>query len=113
MPNSPIYLDNNATTAINKRLLPHVTRCISVIYGNASSTEYEFGNYSASIVKQSAEQVAILVQANPKEIVFTSGATESVNLAIQGTVKYFENLPSEFGNSHYGNYSGSSRNLIS
>lgn len=82
-----IYLDNNSTTpldpAVLEAMLPYFTRA----FGNPSNTTHGYGVEAADAVERARSQVAALIGARPKEIVFTSGATESNNLAILGVVR--------------------------
>jgi len=81
---SPIYLDNNASTELDPRVLACMIRVLQLDYGNPSTSLHSLGRRAADLVEQAREQVASLIGARPGEIVFTSGATESCNLAIKG-----------------------------
>jgi cysteine desulfurase len=80
----PIYLDYNATTPCDQQVVDAMLPYFSEHFGNASSKGHAHGWHAEDAVAQSREQVASLIGADQKEIIFTSGATESVNLAIQG-----------------------------
>ncbi len=82
----PIYLDYHATTPFDPRVVQKVLHSMTEEFGNASSTDHEYGDRADEAVKQAAKQVANLVQASPREIIWTSGATESINLVIQGSL---------------------------
>lgn len=82
----PIYFDYHSTTPVDRRVADRIYRCMTEELGNASSAEHEWGDRAEAAVKQAAKQVADLVGSSPKEIVWTSGATESINLAIQGSL---------------------------
>ena len=85
-PQKPIYLDYHATTPTDPRVASLMLHYMTEEFGNASSTDHEYGDRAESAIKQAAKNVADLVGASPREIIWTSGATESINLAIQGSL---------------------------
>lgn len=93
--NYPIYLDYNATTPVDQRVLEAMLPYLTTHFGNAASRTHVFGLKAEEAVDLARRQVAALIGALPGELVFTSGATESINLALRGT---FE------ANSHRGNH---------
>jgi cysteine desulfurase len=84
MLNLPVYMDYHATTPCDPRVLEAMMPFFSQQYGNASSRGHLFGWQAAEAVQIAREELASLLHADPSEIVFTSGATESINLAIKG-----------------------------
>ena len=86
---SQVYLDNAATTPLDPRVLDAMLPYLREHFGNAASSLHRYGEIAAQAVDDAREQVAASIGARPKQIIFTSGATESDNLAIKGVARHY------------------------
>ena len=90
MVKTPIYLDYSATTPVDPRVAAKMIPFLTEHFGNPASRSHPFGWEAEKAVEEAREQVAKLVNADPKEIIWTSGATESNNLAIKGAAHFYQ-----------------------
>jgi cysteine desulfurase len=90
MPKLPIYLDYSATTPVDPRVAERMIPYLTEQFGNPASRSHAFGWDAEKAVEQAREEVAGLVNCDPREIVWTSGATESDNLAIKGAAQFYK-----------------------
>ncbi len=88
--NLPIYLDYAATTPVDPRVAAKMIPWLTEQFGNPASRSHSFGWAAEEAVEHAREQVAQLVNADPKEIVWTSGATEAINLALKGAAHFYK-----------------------
>ncbi|CAO3667222.1 unnamed protein product [Umbelopsis vinacea] len=89
-PGRPIYLDMQATSPMDPRVLDAMLPYMTDLYGNPHSRTHQYGWESEKAVEKAREDVAKLIGADPKEIIFTSGATESNNLSIKGVAHFYK-----------------------
>jgi len=84
----PIYLDNQSSTRVDPRVLEAMLPYFTEHFGNPHSTSHAYGRVAAEAIERARSEVATLIHADPREIVFTSGATEANNLAIKGAAHF-------------------------
>ena len=87
---TPVYLDYAATTPVDKRVAEKMIPYLTETFGNPASSSHAFGWAAEEAVEKARADIAALINADPKEIVFTSGATESNNLAIKGAAHFYK-----------------------
>jgi len=88
--NKPLYFDYAATTPLDPRVIEKMVECMSVDFGNPASRSHAYGWKAEELVEEARDNVASLINADPREIVWTSGATESINLAIKGAAQFYQ-----------------------
>lgn len=86
----PVYLDYQATTPVDPRVMDVMTPFFTEAFGNPHSTSHSYGWEARDAVEEARQQVAKMINADPREVIFTSGATESNNMAIKGVARFFE-----------------------
>jgi cysteine desulfurase len=89
-PHFPIYMDYGATTPVDQRVVDAMIPWLREHFGNPASRSHAWGWEAEAAVEKAREQVASLVNADPREIVWTSGATESINLALKGAAQFYK-----------------------
>ncbi len=90
----PIYMDYSATTPVDPRVAAKMIPWLTEHFGNPASRSHAYGWEAEAAVEEAREHVAALVNCDAKEIVWTSGATESINLAVKGAAQFYRNVAS-------------------
>ncbi|MEO5966613.1 MAG: aminotransferase class V-fold PLP-dependent enzyme, partial [Candidatus Limnocylindrales bacterium] len=85
-----VYMDNHATTPVDQRVVDAMLPVFTQQFGNSGSRNHAFGWEAEALVDEAREKVAKVIGAKAKEIIFTSGATESNNLALRGVVEFYK-----------------------
>lgn len=96
----PIYLDYQATTPVDPRVLDEMLPYFSERFGNAASRNHPFGWQAEDAVEKARAEIADLIGASPKELVFTSGSTEAINLALKGAVEMYGDAEGKIKGKH-------------
>src|ERR1700709_1835497 len=89
-PHFPVYMDYAATNPVDERVVEAMIPWLREHYGNPASRSHAWGWEAEAAVEKAREQVAALVNADPREIIWTSGATESINLALKGAAQFYK-----------------------
>ena len=89
----PIYLDNQSSTRLDPRVLEAMLPYFTEQFGNPHSASHAYGRVAAEAIEQARDEVAALINADPREVIFTSGATEANNLAIKGAARFARRHP--------------------
>ncbi len=86
----PLYFDYAATTPMDPRVIEKMTHCLKEDFGNPASRSHSYGWQAESLIEEARAEVAALINADPREIIWTSGATESDNLALKGAAQFYQ-----------------------
>merc|ERR1719458_1475943 len=86
----PLYLDAQATTPLDPRVLDSMLPFMTSFYGNPHSRTHKYGWESEDAMEEARSEIGLLIGADPKEIVFTSGATESNNISVKGVARFYK-----------------------